>query len=63
MNISELRVDKTAKINIGNYENRDISLGLTIQVKDDDDIEAVFSRASDWLDRKMKESVAKLKSR
>lgn len=60
MNITEITYSRTAKINTGNYENQDISIGVVVQT-DGGDPHVVFGQAKAWVDDRIKTNIKELK--
>ena len=61
MNIKEITYSRTAKINTGNYENRDITIGVVVQV-DGKEPNDVFEQTKMWVEQRINHDVKELKS-
>ena len=62
MNITEITYSRTAKINTGNYENQDISIGVVVQT-DGDDTDEVFKKARDYVHAKLNQQIKEIHNR
>jgi uncharacterized protein YlxP (DUF503 family) len=62
MNITEITYSRTAKINTGNYENQDISIGVVVQT-DGDDTDEVFKKARDYVHAKLNHEIKEVHNR
>ncbi len=61
MNITEITYSRTAKVNIGNYENRDITVTVTVQIEPGEDADVVFEKAKEWAMSRLKHDIEMLR--
>ncbi len=61
MNVKELTVNVSQKINCGNYESRGVGLGATIELSESDDLLKVKQALTDKLNRLLDFEVQRIK--
>ncbi|MFH1224696.1 MAG: hypothetical protein V1676_02740 [Candidatus Diapherotrites archaeon] len=61
MNVKELTVSVSQKVNLGNFQSKGIGLGITVELNDKDDLFKTKQQCADKLNQMLDFEIRKIK--